>query len=323
MKFERRLPVTFFLMVILIELFVLPLLLPSGTDFSKAWDIGIVISEDVLILPVLLLIGVWYFWNMWKECNDPYYESLTIGERLMFKPIKFRTFILTIIFSMVMSPIASLFNAISLLFTDNVILEQTNEIMNYSFPVTFFIAAVFGPLCEEVGFRGLVYGGFRRVCRPRAAILMSALMFGLMHLNFNQFGYAFALGVGMALIVEASGSIWTSIILHLLINGTSVVYMYLLDAFDSKALMDIAEQDIDSSVAMLPSIGILAVISLLMVWLATVILKKISKIENRDNVIELFVHSREYKGERIWTLPLIITIGIYLAVMIYDFIMGM
>ena len=53
------------------------------------------------------------------------------------------------------------------------------------------------------------------------AALMSGLIFGLMHLNFNQFSYGFVLGVIFAAVVEASGSIYASMAIHFLINFQS------------------------------------------------------------------------------------------------------
>ena len=50
---------------------------------------------------------------------------------------------------------------------------------------------------------------------------MSGLIFGLMHLNFNQFSYGFVLGVIFAAVVEASGSIYASMAIHFLINFQS------------------------------------------------------------------------------------------------------
>ena len=60
------------------------------------------------------------------------------------------------------------------------------------------------------------------------AILLTGFLFGCMHMNLNQFIYAFALGIYLAFLVEATGSIFSSMIAHFTLNATSVVMSFLL-----------------------------------------------------------------------------------------------
>lgn len=306
MRFEQRIGAYELVLMLLIELLVLPLLLPGGFDFTGAWDIGIIISELVIVVPALLLTVVWYFINMYKSDHDPDYESITLSDRLMFKPVKVRTVLYTILLTIVLGPIMSFFNSVSLIFVDNVVVEQSEEILGLPFWVAFFITAIYGPLCEEFAFRGIVYGGFRRYCKPQPAVIVSGLIFGLMHLNLNQFGYAFALGVAMALVVEASGSIWMSFLIHLLVNGTSVVYMYLLDNFSGSSFSELAAEDLSTTESMIPTIIILALISVGCFLLAMKILSRISKIENREDTSVLMSDSSNYKGGSAFSLILVL-----------------
>ena len=57
---------------------------------------------------------------------------------------------------------------------------------------------------------------------------MSGLVFGLFHLNINQFCYAFVIGVVFAFLVEATGSIWSSVLAHFAINTYSITIIQLL-----------------------------------------------------------------------------------------------
>ncbi len=316
MRFERRIATYELVLMLLIELLVIPIMFPHGLDLTGAWDVNIIISELVVILPALVLTVIWYFTNMWKAENDPDYKAITLSERFMFKPVKFRTILLTILFTILLNPITSLLNAISMLFVDNVMVEQSNEILGLPFALTFFMAAVYGPMCEEFAFRGIVYGGFRRYCRPRAAVIVSGLIFGLMHLNFNQFGYAFALGIAMALLVEASGSIWTSFLLHLLINGTSIVYMFLLDNFSGTSFEALAEADMANEEMLLPSIMILAAISVVCFFLARRVLNRIARIEGREEPSTLMRYSSQYKGGSVFSVLLVVAMLMCVYLMI-------
>lgn len=316
MKFERRIATYELVLMLLIELLIIPLMFPSGIDVYGAWDVGVILSELVIMVPALVLTVIWYFTNMWKADNDPEYVPITLSERLMFKSVKIRTVFLTVLFAIVLGPITSLLNSISMLFVDNVVIEQGEEILSLPAGVALFLMAIYGPMCEEFAFRGIVYGGFRRYCKPRAAVIVSGLIFGLMHLNFNQFSYAFAIGIAMALLVEASGSIWTSFILHMIINGTSGVYMFLLDNYSGSSFMELAEADMANTEMMIPSIIILAFISIVCFFIARKILNVIARVEGREDISTLMRYSREYKGGPIFSVLLVVTMAIcaYLTV---------
>ena len=75
---------------------------------------------------------------------------------------------------------------------------------------------------EEFLFRGVIYGNLR-VYGKTQAILISSLLFALMHQNIGQFFYTFVGGIAMALMYELTGSIWCSIFYHLLNNELSVL----------------------------------------------------------------------------------------------------
>ena len=79
-------------------------------------------------------------------------------------------------------------------------------------------AGIAGPLAEELAFRGLVQ---RRACsfmRPRTAVLLTALLFGLYHMNMIQFLYAFPLGLLLGALYWKSGDLKTAVLAHMAAN---------------------------------------------------------------------------------------------------------
>ena len=52
-----------------------------------------------------------------------------------------------------------------------------------------------------------------------------------MHMNLNQACYAFVIGIAFALLVEATGSIFSSILCHFVFNAQSVCIMYMANYF--------------------------------------------------------------------------------------------
>lgn len=81
--------------------------------------------------------------------------------------------------------------------------------------------AVIPPIVEELLFRGMILHSLRRY-GDGFAIVGSALLFGLYHGNFVQFVFAFICGLIMAKVVIYTGSLWTSIFIHMVNNGISV-----------------------------------------------------------------------------------------------------
>lgn len=89
--------------------------------------------------------------------------------------------------------------------------------------------AVVAPIVEEMLFRGAIEGELlRRWRNPLWAIFVSALIFGLIHLNPAQMPYAFCLGLLLGWLYYRTKSIVPGIVLHLVNNGISVVLMLTL-----------------------------------------------------------------------------------------------
>lgn len=83
--------------------------------------------------------------------------------------------------------------------------------------------AVMPALIEELIYRGVIYRGFRRFVKPVWAALLSALIFGIMHMNVVQFVYAFLLGLLLAWVYEVYQSILAPMLMHLAANAFSVL----------------------------------------------------------------------------------------------------
>jgi len=78
---------------------------------------------------------------------------------------------------------------------------------------------ILAPLTEEVIFRGLILGRLARAMPGWLAVLLSALVFGLAHGQLVWIAYAFLLGVVFGFIRLRSGSIWPTLLLHILFNA--------------------------------------------------------------------------------------------------------
>lgn len=93
--------------------------------------------------------------------------------------------------------------------------------------LTFVAISVTPALVEEFAMRGVVFGVLRRYGNG-FAILVSAIVFGLMHGNLSQIPFAFVLGLYFGYIVVKTESVWPAVIIHFLNNFLSVATSYLI-----------------------------------------------------------------------------------------------
>lgn len=132
------------------------------------------------------------------------------------------------------------------------LMSETFYQMSFS-PLALAALAVVGPIAEEFCFRYGVEGALlddrRRVdgrrTMPRwVAVVVSAAVFGLIHANPAQMVGAFLFGVYFGGLFAFTGSLWPSLLCHVLNNGIAVILMRtvpedfaLTKALDDNALM--------------------------------------------------------------------------------------
>lgn len=92
---------------------------------------------------------------------------------------------------------------------------------------TVIFTALLAPLCEEITLRGLVHTRLRKVLPTFWAMLISSLVFGVMHGIKIQIIYAFLLGLLLAWIFEKTNSLLSPILFHIGFNVCGlVIHLY-------------------------------------------------------------------------------------------------
>jgi membrane protease YdiL (CAAX protease family) len=94
---------------------------------------------------------------------------------------------------------------------------------NRFFIVSLLMVGLLPAFCEEMLFRGLILKGFSENYTEKKAILISAFLFGLIHLNPWQFLSAFLIGLFAGWICLKSKSIVLCVYLHLFNNTLALV----------------------------------------------------------------------------------------------------
>lgn len=171
-----------------------------------------VISEGVLLVIVIIYMAV----NRIDPLKDIPYKRIGLVD-----------VILSLVAGYCMIPMVLFLSNLTMLFSTNYLEAGATTLLTYPFVMQVILLAVIPPIVEELVFRGIFFGSYRKAGMYGAAV-MSGLVFGCFHLNINQGLYAFAIGVVFAYMVEASGSLWSSVIAHFAINTYSIGVIQLL-----------------------------------------------------------------------------------------------
>ncbi len=100
---------------------------------------------------------------------------------------------------------------------------------------------VLAPIVEELIFRGVIFSGFQRIYPVFWAILFSALLFALFHLNPWQLMPTFLLGLMVGYIRWRTGSLLAAIFTHALHNGMIFLSVVNQDIFNKLSWMQVGK----------------------------------------------------------------------------------
>lgn len=238
-------------------------------------------------------------------------------ETIRLRRIKLSTVLMLAGFMYLLMPAATWVNAVSMQFTTNVIDSTVTEIAEKYPPAVGILAVAFIPaVLEESVYRGVFFNEYRKL-NPQKAVVLSGLLFGLTHMNLNQFVYAFLLGMVFSVVVEVTDSIVSSMVLHFVMNGTSMLTVYaqkLLVGAEEAAALETADTTATVD-AYIRSGWPMAVCGLLLAYL---LLKLIAVNEGRGEVLSaLFQKKRkEEKKEPLFTVALWFRIAICIGIML-------
>lgn len=115
--------------------------------------------------------------------------------------------------------------------------EQTQDVgfanLNYyyEYVLAFVTLVIVAPIAEEVLVRGYLYGKLKKVTSVAVALMISSLLFSVMHMQLNVALNVLPLGVVLVLLRETTGSIWAGILLHMLKNGLAFYLLFVNPSF--------------------------------------------------------------------------------------------
>lgn len=283
-------------------------------------DISLGIIESLLLSQLIVLVPAVLF--LFGTRTDP-------GRLIAHNRPKFTTTLLVVVFTFLCMPAIIAVNAFSMLFVDNEVAGLQSYMLSVPWWQILIMVGIIGPVSEEFVFRGVIYHGYKTSQRFVGSMLLSALLFGLTHLNFNQMSYAVLVGIVSVLLLEGSGSIFYSMLFHICINTTNVVQMLVQKAQGTIMSQEESMAYIERTMqmpykqALAVSVSVYAVIAAGAAALAGCLLYLIVKKENRVQHMQQLLHGNTgEKRTKLISVPLVISVVLCLLYMTADVFWG-
>lgn len=301
----------YFLIIILLEIFMPFVLIPMYRLIGlRDIRLMLVLNHIILfIIPAIIYVIV-------TKCN--------IKETFRFHLLPLKDLIFVIMLGFICVPIMGFFGLLSGFFFKNNIGTLITSISGTPYLVLLAIVAIMPAITEEITLRGIVLSGYNGKSRFKASLIIG-LFFGIFHLDAQQFLYAVVLGFILAYAVRVTGSIFASMIMHFIINGTSITVQKLANLIGmsnpqggADAIMNLT---IYEKLHLLQGAAINLIIASVLAYL---VIKKLNKWGKARGVQEVEVSNRSYgetlisteSSEKIIDWPFIVTIIVYIVFMV-------
>jgi membrane protease YdiL (CAAX protease family) len=95
------------------------------------------------------------------------------------------------------------------------------------YAIAFISLVIVAPLAEEILFRGYLLGKLRKYAPLWLSILITSALFALVHFQWNVAIDVFVLSVVLCVLRVYTGSLWASILLHMLKNGVAYYFLFI------------------------------------------------------------------------------------------------
>jgi uncharacterized protein len=175
---------------------------------------GLILIELAYLLPVVLILA-------WKRVS---WKHIGFG-RFDWNSLGLGCALLVVAYSIIIFHNMILFY-FGIDSQGNMVFKMFEELES---PVWFLIVGTLvAPLVEEIFFRGFLFQGFRSKYGWAPAILLSSAVFAIAHLDPASLIPTFVLGVVLAYVYHRSNSVWPGIVLHFLVNSSSLCLLYSL-----------------------------------------------------------------------------------------------
>ncbi len=216
----------------------------------------------------------------------------------------------------------------------NFVMAYLSEVMGYDYGnalntliddnalwITAIFTVIVAPIGEEFVFRKLIidrtqkYGAF-------VSVGLSALMFGLMHGNFYQFFYCFALGLILGYMYYSTGKLHLTIAMHAAINFVGgILTSFLQPVAEGLETLDTADVDAVIKFASENALGLIFTALFSMFVMAAMVCAVVLPIVFRKKIT--FTRGEEEIPRRRVFETVILNVGVIIMLAVYVFEFGL
>lgn len=184
---------------------------------KRDFHYGILITEFLLIaLPTLIYVRI---------------KGASIKKELRFNSLSIIDVLLVIV-----TAISAYFAAVFINLIAEIIISMAGDLIIPDIPfaqnpreyvILLFIIAGSAGICEEILFRGFIMRSYEKLGMWRS-IIMTALLFSVLHLNIQNIVAPLFLGIIFGFMVYKTNSIYAGMLAHFINNSVSVTWGYVI-----------------------------------------------------------------------------------------------
>ncbi|SCW43433.1 CAAX protease self-immunity [Ruminococcaceae bacterium YRB3002] len=219
---------TLFLAVVILVAYSVYMILTTGVEtqeFVKTITEGPVVQFVIYLTSAIMQLVAGVVIVVFAARNKDAVRNAPLeGGHLSFGLIMIGLFYILAVNSVVTG-----YNCLWAFITDSV--DYVNPLFagSYKWPA-FLLVSVFPAIVEELLYRGILFRYLRQHGFMYAAVV-TGFVFGLIHMNLQQFFFAGTMGFVLCYVYERSGHIWPCMLLHFTNNALAT----LLEMSDHKA----------------------------------------------------------------------------------------
>lgn len=214
--------IAIFVLHIVSDILMIPIYLAEA-KFSISSPDMLFFIESIGSLIIKIIIIKWLLKIYSKKEEVVQKENTAISKKYYIY-----TIIIILIFRIIFD------NSIGLLVEQIPVNENIEEAFNqlFKYPIIAVVSiCIVAPIYEEVIYRGIMLKGLSKKYNDKVAIVVSALLFAIMHMNFQQGINAFLLGIVMGYLYTKTKSLYVSIFAHFINNGVGIIISSVLTEF--------------------------------------------------------------------------------------------
>jgi len=214
------------------------LALAPGAAIAGLFEAGSVaqMAANVTVLPIAILVAV----AVWFQANRRIYQApISLAAAFGFNRknsgrcllLGLATGLGLVLIAMALALISSL---LIKAFGDQaepqklvtLIAEESAKQENIGMLIFFVIMAVaVAPVAEEILFRGILYPAIKQLGHPRVAVIGTALLFALFHVNLLTFASLTAVALALIALYDFTDNLLAPITAHAVFNASNLIML--------------------------------------------------------------------------------------------------